>query len=148
MTTYLQGGWFAEGGSQALRPEVIDGAMDIAGVLVRGGVGPQVVQTIALRLRGMVRIAAPRLGSGPTGFGERELATIRNQLDVYMGETPALDSFIADCLDHVRNDRELLAAYLHLVHVNRMMQLLSAALIQGPGGARPDGGALPSGNGA
>ena len=43
---------------------------------------------------------------------------------------PVLQGFVADCLEHVTSAAELMAFYLHLVHITRMMQLLAVAQSQ------------------
>ena len=46
MMAYLESGWFEDGGSERLCEPVLDGAVDIAGSLYRGGVTPDEVQSL------------------------------------------------------------------------------------------------------
>ncbi len=135
MTTYLTGGWYGPGPKGGLRTEVLDGAMDAAGMLHRAGISPELVSTLALRVRGLVR-----LGDG-LSFGPDEREIVARRLEPLTGHSPELLSFVADCLDHVSGPADLTAFYLHLVHITRMMQLLRLAQI-GPA-PEPAAGAPP-----
>src|SRR5687768_7776410 len=64
MATYLESGWYDPRSGRALRTEVIDGAMDVAGVLLRAGIAPAQVQQIALKVRGYVTFADPHMTGG------------------------------------------------------------------------------------
>jgi len=142
MTTYLSGGWYAGGGG-GLRTEVLDGAMDAAGLLHRAGVSPALVSRLALRVRSLVRVgdaAAPE-------FGDDDRRILGERLEPIVGDLPELVSFVADCLDHVSGPADLMAFYLHLVHITRMMQLLSLAThgpTPTPGGNGHAGAARPA----
>jgi hypothetical protein len=127
MATYLEAGWYDPRTGRALRTEVIDGAMDVAGVLLRAGIAPGLLQQIALKVRSYVTLADPHMRGGAT-FEERQRSSLLERLTPYVTAAPELDSFIADCVEHVSSTKDLFALYLHLVHVTRMLQLLSSAL--------------------
>jgi hypothetical protein len=122
MTTYLSGGWYA-GAKGGLRTEVLDGAMDAAGLLHRAGVSPALVSRLALRVRSLVRVGD---GAAPDFTGD-DRRILGERLDPIVGDLPELVSFVADCLDHVGRPADLMAFYLHLMHITRMMQLLALA---------------------
>ncbi len=126
MTTYLSGGWYRPGKSGGLRTEVIDGAMDAAGYLHRAGVGPSLLTSLALKVRSMMTLIDPQMKSH-NGFGESERAIVAQRLAALTDESPELHGFVSDCLEHVGNRTDLMAFYLHLVHVTRMLQLLGMA---------------------
>lgn len=142
MTTYLSGGWYAGGGG-GLRTEVLDGAMDAAGLLHRAGVSPALVSQLALRVRSLVRVG----DAATPEFGDDDRRILGERLEPLVGDLPELVSFVADCLDHVSGPADLMAFYLHLVHITRMMQLLSLAThgpMPTPGGNGHAGAALPA----
>ncbi len=126
MIRYLMGGWYGAKRRSRLRTEVIDGAMDIAGALSRAGVPAHHVLRIGLKVRSLVVIADP-LMTGGARFGARERQAIRDRLAQSTDGYPELQSFIADCIEHVKNPSDMVAFYLHLVHITRMMQLLAHA---------------------
>ncbi len=134
MSHYLAGGWYAPGKRARLKTEVVDGAMDAAGMLMRAGVPPHRVLRIALKVRSLVVIADPLLRGGEpfTGAPRQRLA---DRLAVHTDGFPELQSFILDCLDHVASASDMTAFYLHLLHVGRMMQLIGHAVGTGLGGA-------------
>jgi hypothetical protein len=134
MTTYLTGGWYSRDPARGLRTEVLDGSMDAAGILHRARLSPEQVSRLALRVRGLVRLDAMDAAVGPD---EREI--LARHLDPIVGDSAELSSFVADCLDHVSTHSELMAFYLHLVHITRMMQLLVLAR-RGPAPTQPQGG--------
>ncbi len=119
MTVYLEQGWYLPGVERALRPEIVDAAMDMAGFLRRMDVSALEVQHVALKVRSMVTIIA----RAPQ-FGDRERHALLCRLQDYTQESPALEGFITDCLEHIAVPTDLFALYLHLVHVARMMDLL------------------------
>lgn len=127
MTAYLSRGWYHPRGGRALRPEVIDGAMDVAGVLMRAGVTAPLVQRVALKVRQFMALADPQM-QGLTAFGDRERTALSARLDRYSGQVPELDGFLQDCVEHLKAPADVLALYLHLIHVTRMMQLLALAV--------------------
>lgn len=142
MTSYLEQGWFEQqDGKRGLAAPVIDGAMDVAGGLLRGGIEPLLLMKLALRVRGLAAIADPQM-RGAGQFTERDRGTLTRRLEKYMDRDPAVHAFVADCLDRVNNLSDLMAFYLHVVHVARMMQLLQVAA-QTPLAALL-GGAAPS----
>ena len=140
MTTYLEGGWYEAGAEKALRSEVIDGAMDIAGTLLRSEVPPEVLRRIALRVRSLVTVSDPML-RGHSSFGERERSGILLGIEPLIANRPELAAFMADCVEHVGGTTDLFALYLHLVHVTRMMQLLSVVAAGDVPPTRPGNGA-------
>ena len=123
MTVYLAGGWYSSGPKGGLRTEVLDGAMDTAGMLHRAGIRPELVSRIALRVRSLVRLGDPVT----VEFGAPERAIVASRLESLTGDSAELVSFLADCLDHIGRHADLAALYLHLMHVTRMMQLLALA---------------------
>lgn len=127
MTSYLAGGWFQSTGQKGLRTEVVDGAMDVAGLLSRAEVPAHVLMRVALRVRALVAIADPQM-VGVNQFSSRERERVQKRLEKYTDISPELHAFVADCLDRVNNVGDMMAFYLHLIHVARMMQLLDVAL--------------------
>ena len=66
MTSYLQRGWYADEADRTrLRTEVIDGAMDVAGMLLRAGVPAHRILRVALkvRLRGDLPAILPEIST-------------------------------------------------------------------------------------
>ena len=127
MTSYLASGWFQQDGKKSLRTEVIDGAMDVAGMLARADVPAHVLMRVALRVRALVAIADPQMVSIGR-FSGKERSRIEERLERYTDTSPELHAFVADCLERVDNVSDLMAFYLHLIHVARMMQLIDVAL--------------------
>jgi len=127
MTSYLEGGWYSKAGRARLRTEVIDGAIDIAGTLLRSGVPIRLVLRVALKVRSLVVIADP-LMHGSSQFGPSHRQRIAERLDVMTDGFPELQSFVADCVTHVSSASHMTAFYLHLIHITRMMQLLGHAI--------------------
>ncbi len=127
MTSYLASGWFQQDGKKSLRTEVIDGAMDVAGLLARADVPAHVLMRVALRVRALVAIADPQMVSIGR-FSDKERSRIERRLERYTDTSPELHAFVADCLERVDNISDLMAFYLHLIHVARMMQLIDVAL--------------------
>lgn len=126
MSSYLADGWFQSDGKRGLRTEIIDGAMDVAGMLNRARIPTHTVMRLALKVRALVAVANPQLMS-VTRFSDRERGKIQARLDTYADTSPELYAFTADCVEQIENVRDLMAFYLHLVHVARMMQLLDHA---------------------
>jgi hypothetical protein len=127
MTSYLSAGWFERDGKRGLRTEVVDGAMDAAGMLLRAGVRAELVMALGLRVRALMVVADPNmLGVGQFGPTERE--RIASGLTPYTDRSPALHAFVSDCLERIDNLTDLMAFYLHLSHVARMIALLDAAM--------------------
>lgn len=124
---YLDKGWFAKGSVTKLRTEVVDAAADLAGMLVRAGVPAHRLIRIAVKLRSMVVMADPSMrGAGSRGLKNRD--QVLAQISYYSEDCPELQGFLADCMDQVSKPEEMNACYLHLLHVSRMMQLLSHAV--------------------
>ena len=69
--TYLENGWFEPDGDQKLRSDVIDGAMDIAGMMIRAEVGAE----LSSLLEGSKRVLNSRapdafsIRAGPSVLG-------------------------------------------------------------------------------
>ena len=123
MMTYLENGWYEANGTGKLNASVVDGAMDVAGGLLRAGVTTDLLDSLALQLRAFFTAMDPRMdGSGE--MDERIRETILIRLDPEVEDTFELSSFIRDCLDHVQDRKDLLALYLHVIHVRQMVQLL------------------------
>jgi hypothetical protein len=127
VTRYLQGGWYDRKRRVRLRTEVIDAAIDVAGMLHRASVPAQRVMRIALKARSLVVLTNP-LSSGTNRFSDRDREAMKQQLGNYSDGYPELQSFLADCLDHVADANDMTGLYLHLIHIARMMQLLTHAL--------------------
>jgi hypothetical protein len=143
MTIYLHGGWYKPGQEGGLRTEVLDGAMDTAGLLHRAGISPELVSRLALRVRSLVRLG----DTTAAAFASKERDFLADRLMPITGESAEVVSFIADCLDHISSYSDLAAFYLHLVHITRMMQLLTMARLgpMAPGGGGMVAAALLSG---
>ena len=123
MLTYLQDGWYEDGPKKRLKDEVVDGAIDSASMLLMENVPAEIIMKIALKLRMLSTVRDPMMKKNKN-FGAKERHEIAYKLEKYTEDHRALHSFILDCLDHVNTSSELLALYLHLVHVMRMVQLL------------------------
>jgi hypothetical protein len=143
MTIYLSGGWYKPGPKGGLRTEVLDGAMDAAGMLHRARVSPELVSRLALRVRSLMRLGDATAAT----IGEAERAIIAGRLEPIAGDQAEVTSFLADCLDHVTSAADLAAFYLHLIHITRMMQLLTLARLS-PLAPEDDGGGGGGGGGA
>ena len=126
MMTYLENGWFEPDGDQKLRSDVIDGAMDIAGMMIRAQVGAELMHSLALKVRTSLTAIDPQM-QGNTDFGSKASQVVSQRLEGQTEQIPELHAFVADCLDHVQNPRDLIGFYLHLMHIGRMIQLLSQA---------------------
>ena len=129
MTSYLQSGWFGTTGKKRLLTKVIDGSIDAAGMLLRSGVSTEEFGILAFRVRGLIFVADP-LMEGNKRFTSRDQNAILDRLEPHIQHNPLLESFVHDCLEHVNDIVELRAFYLHLVHINRMLLLLTHALKQ------------------
>lgn len=127
MTTYLQHGWFESRSRKTLRKEVVDGAMDIAGALLRSKVSPEILQSLALQVRTAIALSNPQMRGLPS-FGDDTRQVVFNKFDGYLDDSPELASFLMDCLDHIHTPGDLLGFYLHLIHISKMVQLLSTAV--------------------
>ncbi|MBI5507405.1 MAG: hypothetical protein HY903_01510 [Deltaproteobacteria bacterium] len=126
MTRYLEGGWYSRKNRPRLKREVVDAAIDVAGMLHRAGVSAHRVMRIALKVRSLVIIANP-LVSGTQSFPPRDRRQLAERLGAFSDDYPELQSFVNDCLDRVADANDMTAFYLHLVHIARMMQLLAHA---------------------
>jgi len=131
MTRYLQDGWFDRKPRPHLRTEVIDGAMDVAGMLHRAGVPAHRLLRIALKVRSQVVLSNPLI-RGTSRFSKRDRVAIAQRFGLLTDGYPELQSFLNDCFDHVTEANEMTALYLHLIHIARMMQLLTHAVIAPP----------------
>ena len=128
---YLKHGWFEARDRKSLRREVVDGAMDIAGELLRENVSPQLIQTLAIKVRSAISLTDAK-PQGEPDYGDKTRRIVSNRLDGYANNPPQLYSFIMDCLEHVHTPADLLGFYLHLIHISRMVQLLSTAMKSAP----------------
>lgn len=134
-TSYLQGGWFDS--DKSLRTEVVDGAMDAAGLLMRAGVSPETVGKLALRVRSLLTIVMR--DKGPQGaFSDADRDALKERLAGQTDDTPELYGFVSDCLEHVETPNHLMAFYLHLMHINQMLQLLGHAVRTPPQPTDPE----------
>lgn len=133
MITYLEGGWYTRMGQRRLRNEVVDGAIDTAGMLFRAAVPPEAISSLALKVRTLASVADPPHRRG-AALGPGERAALTRRLQEYTDRFPALQSFINDCLEHINDANDLRALYLHLMHVTQMAQLLMVAKLSGAAG--------------
>ncbi|MEZ4271648.1 MAG: hypothetical protein R3C68_09520 [Myxococcota bacterium] len=95
------------------------------------------MQRIALAVRTSIRLGDPMMrGTTPT-FDNKQRDRLSERLQPLAIQSPELDSFVSDCLACVNSSSETLALYLHLVHVARMLELLSSALtVKSPSSAK------------
>jgi len=128
MASYLQAGWFVENKPDELRGEVLDGAVDAAGTLYRSAVPPLVIWRLANKVRTLAKVADPNLKGG-VSFEPADLEIIGTRLDRYAQPYAALTGFLWDWLEHVHTPADLHALFLHLVHIHRLVQLLSHAAL-------------------
>ena len=56
MITYLKGGWYEPRSTSRMRTEVVDGAIDAAGMLFRAGVPVPVLASVGFKLRALVTL--------------------------------------------------------------------------------------------
>jgi len=61
MASYLGAGWYESSENRSLRADIIDGAMDVAGMLIRDGVTPSRVHRVALKVRSLVHVSHPAM---------------------------------------------------------------------------------------
>ncbi|MCK5689331.1 hypothetical protein KAI87_08675, partial [Myxococcota bacterium] len=100
MLRYLEHGWYEEKGKNRLRKEVIDGAMDAAGFLVRAEVSVDKLMLVALKIRSLVAIIDPLVG-GSRKFGKVDREMIMVRLEPHLASCDAFEGFVADCLETV-----------------------------------------------
>lgn len=124
--TYLENGWFEPDGKQKLRSEVVDGAMDVAGMMIRAQVAPQLLHSLALKVRMSLTAIDPQM-KGESDFAATAQRVLSERLEGQTEQIPELHAFVADCLEHIQTPQDLTGFYLHLVHIGRMAQLLSQA---------------------
>ena len=124
--TYLENGWFEPDGEQKLRTDVIDGAMDIAGMMIRAQVGHELLHSLALKVRTSLTAIDPQM-TGENDFASQARQVVRQRLEGQTEQIPELHAFMEDCLEHIENPQDLVGFYLHLMHIGRMVQLLSQA---------------------
>lgn len=127
MTRYLEGGWYDRKRRARLRTQVIDGAIDVAGMLHRAGVPAQRVTRIALKVRSLVVLTNP-LKSGTSRFSDGDREAVGVKLGMFSDGYPELQSFLSDCVERIADANDMTALYLHLIHIARMMQLLTHAV--------------------
>ena len=118
---YLESGWFEDGGSERLSELVLDGAVDIAGSLYRGGVTPDEVQGLAVHARSLITLLDPGMRGLEMTERTRQIALDRLTMTGEMSE--ALYAFLADALEHVQSRRDLLGFYLHMTHIAKLLVL-------------------------
>ena len=106
MMAYLESGWFEDGGSERLCEPVLDGAVDIAGSLYRGGVTPDEVQSLALHARSLITLLDPGMRGLEMTDKTRQIALDRLTMTGEMSES--LYAFLADAIEHVQSRRDLL----------------------------------------
>ena len=80
-----------------------------------------------MRVRTLV-VAVDPLMRGTSKFGKTERAALLGRLDPITERFFALHGFVADCVEHISHPRDLIAFYLHLIHVQRMVDLLAHAM--------------------
>ena len=111
--TYLENGWFEPDGEQKLRSDVIDGAMDVAGMMIRAEVGAELMHSLALKVRTSLTAIDPQM-KGNSDFSSKASQVVSQRLEGQTEQIPELHAFVADCLDHVQNPRESIAVvYFH-----------------------------------
>jgi len=128
MTLYLENGWFEPGSEQKLRGEVVDGAMDMAGSFIRANVSAQTLHSLALKVRSSITAVDPQM-KGVEEFGTRVREIVLQRLQDQTEQVPELHAFVTDCLENIQKPTDLMGFYLHLVHISRMVQLLSQASV-------------------
>jgi len=126
VTTYLGGGWYRAGAGGGLRTEVLDGAIDAAGLLHRAGVSAERVMVVALKVRAYLALIDPQM-AGVGALNQRQRERLGEQLVIYTDSSTELQTFVADCVEHVAVPADAMAMYLHLMHVARMLKLLAHA---------------------
>lgn len=131
MITYLDGGWYERQAPNRLREKVVNGAIDAATMLYHADVTPQRVGILALKIHALAHLIHPP-HRAPTKanadkLDERTRQSLAHHVQVLTDDSPVLQGFAEDCLDHVRTARELRALYLHFLHIGRMLHLLSVA---------------------
>lgn len=138
MIAYLIDGWYFSGPPRRLRNEVVDGAIDSASMLFRAGLSANVIHALALSVRRCVpnlptdASAQTALDVPEARLTEAECKAVRQQLQYDTDQHPILQSFVADCQEHIATAADLWAMYLHLLHIAQMMRLLQVAT--GPNG--------------
>lgn len=135
MLAYLTQGWFSPHAPQRLAAEVIDGALDSAGLLGRAGVSPAALRALAARLARALPDTT-HVGATPPGklMGQVSCATLRERVQDETDRNPLLQGFMMDCMDAVQDDASLEALCIHLGHISDMMQVLHAASSAPQGG--------------
>ena len=128
MTLYLENGWFEPGDEQKLRSEVVDGAMDMAGTLIRANVSAQTLHGLALKVRSSSTVVDPQM-KGVDEFGARVREIVLQRIQDQTEQVPELHAFVTDCLENIQKPSDLMGFYLHLVHISRMVQLLGQASV-------------------
>ena len=142
MLAYLSQGWFSPHAPQRLAAEVIDGALDSAGLLNRAEVPPSALRALAARLARALPDTT-HVGVTPPGkiMGQVSCATLRARVQDETDRNPLFQGFMMDCMDAVQDDASLEALCIHLRHISDMMQLLRAAAA--PADSGPESLPLP-----
>ncbi len=123
---YLENGWYERSNKNKLRREVVDAAIDVAGTLWRNNVPPDLVFGAAFKARSLMTLIDPHMQGASLSNKDRE--KIRTHLQAHVRGSPELASFLEGCTEFLKKSSDLSAFYLHVLHVGRMLQLLSRAV--------------------
>lgn len=124
MLTYLTEGWFNSAQPQALRAEILDGAVDSAGLLTRAGVGPDTLLTLRqLLMRHCPYRAGAEGDAGSPNQRERLQALIEHVTEA-TDHNLILQGFVMDCLQSAAEPEAWQALCDHLRHISLAMQTL------------------------
>lgn len=126
MRDYLRDGWYRPGPQPRLRDEVVDGAIDTAGLLFRAAVPLAAVTSLAELIRHLGALVSPAHHQG-VATSPATLTALSARVDRCTVDIPPLQALAQDCLQQVTDGRDLRAFYLHLLHITQMMQLLTVA---------------------
>lgn len=133
MLSYLASGWFCPTEPTHLRAEVLDGAWDSAGLLVRAGVPVAVLFALQRLLRRHEPQEAHAPGQAQPSqhnyleSGAPVQALIRAHVADCTDGHPALQGFMMDCLDAAPDSASWRGLCAHLGHIGLTMSVLSAA---------------------
>jgi hypothetical protein len=130
MLAYLSDGWFTDPASRRLRAEVVDGALDSAGALHRGGVSSKRLDALAARLRRAMPSASAQGGQAPHTPGllaQVSWETVRERMQELTDDAPLLQGFVLDALEAVDDAPTLEALCQHLGQIAAVMKVLAAA---------------------
>ena len=128
--TYLENGWYLEKQEgekiASLKPEIYEGALDLASILTQNNVPPEQVLNISAILRSLAPILSRRKKGFDTETRLKIAEVVRNQILL----EPALDATLCDLLDHVNDIKEFFTLYLHFLHIGEVMMVLNEAFME------------------